>query len=248
MIHDLESLLGIQKIDIKISQLIQSQADFPKNLADLEDTVSKAKSFLDTIAKKIASLETDKKTIQDKVIEAKTALDRSQDRLNSIKTNREYDAVHAEIENFKNVISGADNKIKHIDEEREKQNQALEAATIEYEKVKSDNQGKINEFKGKLSTIDSSIAALNVERVKACADVPKPALRTYEHILKRKKNGKVLSFITIDSHTCTNCFKVLETQLINEIRRGSKIMTCQNCGSIFIWENTAENPEASKLK
>lgn len=246
MIHDLESLIGIQKIDIQISQLIQSQADFPKNLADLEATVAKAKNDVDAITKKIASLEADKKNIQDKVIEAKNALDKSQDRLNSIKTNREYDAVHSEIENFKNVIAGADNKIQHIDSEHEKQNQALETATAEYEKVKTENQGKIEEFKAKLSTIDTSIAALNVERAKACADVPKPALRTYEHILKRKKNGKVLSFITIDSRTCTNCFKVLETQLINEIRRGSKMITCQNCGSIFIWENQPENPKDLK--
>jgi predicted nucleic acid-binding Zn-ribbon protein len=36
---------------------------------------------------------------------------------------------------------------------------------------------------------------------------------------------------------------VLETQLLSEIRRGSKMITCQNCGSIFIWGDNSDEKE-----
>jgi uncharacterized protein len=243
MIHDLESLIQLQKIDVRIHQLVQSQADFPRELAELEAGVSKAKRAVDSVTEKMAALDAEKKSVLEKVEDAKTALEKSQSRLNSIKTNREYDAVHAEIETFKSVIAGADGRTKHIDDEMEKQKQVLETNTAEYERIKSENGVKIADLSSKISSIDSSIAQQKQERDAIGAAVPKPLLRTYEHILSRRKTGKVLSFVNNDTRTCSSCFKVLETQLISEIRRGTKMITCQNCGSIFIWGDDIDGKE-----
>ena len=195
---------------------------------------------MNSINGKITAIEAEKVSILEKAEDAKKSLDKSQERLNSIKTNREYDAVHSEIETFNHVIAGADGRIKNCDAEIEKQKQGLEAATAEYEKVKNENEPKINELKDKLASIDSLIAAQKVERDAIVAVIPKPLLRTYDHILSRKKNGKVLSFVSLDTKKCSSCYKMLETQLINEIRRGTKMITCQNCGAIFIWEENKE--------
>jgi predicted nucleic acid-binding Zn-ribbon protein len=243
MIHDLESLIQLQKIDVRIHQLVQSQADYPKALADLKAGISKAKRAAGSVSEKMAGLEGEKKSEKEKVEDAKNALEKSQVRLNSIKTNREYDAVHAEIETFKSVIAGADGRTKNIDEEFEKQKQALDANTAEYEKIKTVNEAKIADLSTKISSIDSSIAQLKQERAVISGGIPKPLLRTYEHILSRRKTGKVLSFVNNDTQTCSSCFKVLETQLLNEIRRGSKMITCQNCGSIFIWGDNSDEKE-----
>lgn len=254
MIHDLESLIQLQKIDARIYQFMQSQSDYPAALAELKGSVSKAKRSVDSALEKAAGLEGEKKSVQEKVEEAKIALEKSQGRLNSIKTNREYDAVHAEIETFKSVIAGADGRIKHLDEELEKQKLAIDEATAAFEKIKTENEAKIADLSSKISSIDSFIALLKKERDAIIAAVPKPLLRTYEHILSRRKTGKVLSFVNNDTRTCSSCFKVLETQLINEIRRGTKLITCQNCGSIFVWgdnvdskdEDSTENSGQSK--
>jgi predicted nucleic acid-binding Zn-ribbon protein len=243
MIHDLESLIQLQKIDVRIHQFMQSQKDYPAELAELQANISKAKKTVDSIVEKSAGLEGEKKSVLEKVEDAKTALEKSQQRLNSIKTNREYDAVHAEIETFKSVIAGADSRIKHIDEELEKQKTALDAGAADYEKIKTENDTKIADLSSKISSIGSSVAKLKQERDVISAAVPKQLLRTYEHILGRRKSGKVLSFVNNNTHTCSSCFKVLETQLINEIRRGTKMITCQNCGSIFIWEDPAIDKE-----
>jgi uncharacterized protein len=243
MINDLESLIQLQKIDVRIHQLVQSQADYPKELAELMAGISKAKRTVDSVSEKMAGLDGEKKSENEKVEDAKNALEKSQGRLNSIKTNREYDAVHAEIETLKGVIAGADGRTKHIDEDFEKQKLALDANTTEYEKIKAENEAKITDLSTKNSSIDSSIAQLKQERAAISTGVPKPLLRTYEHILSRRKTGKVLSFVNNDTQTCSSCFKVLETQLLSEIRRGSKMITCQNCGSIFIWGDNSDEKE-----
>ena len=106
-----------------------------------------------------------------------------------------------------------------------------------YAKIKSENEPHIVEIKGKIDTLGVSIAELTARRNEIMATVPKAILRTYDYILKRRKTGQVLSFVKGDARTCSVCFKILEPQLINEIRKGAKMITCQNCGSIFIWKN-----------
>jgi uncharacterized protein len=245
MIKDLESLIQLQTIDLRIHELVLSQSNLPRTLSDLERAVSAVQKTVDAVQKQLAANAAEKKSFEEKVADAKTALDKSQERLNLIKTNKEYDAVHTEIENFKSIIAGADSRMKQLSEETDKLHQSLETHKADAEKIKSENEPKISDLKTKIASIDSSIAGIKQERAAITASMPKPLLRTYDHILSRRKNAKVLSMITNDTRTCSSCFKVLETQLINEIRRGTKLLTCQNCGAIFIWSDPEADAKAA---
>ena len=247
MIKDLESLIQLQDIDFHIHEIIQSQRDQPRLLSELERGVSSAQKVIDNVNQQLAANATEIKSFEEKVSDAKSALEKSQERLNSIKTNREYDAVHAEIENFKSTIAGADARTKNLTAETDKLQLSLETHKAEYEKIKGENDPKIAELKTKIASIDSSVAQLRQNRAAIAAGIPKPLLRTYEHILSRRKNAKVLSFVNESHRTCSSCFKVLETQLANEIRRGTRLLTCQNCGAIFVWgEKPSEKVEEKK--
>jgi predicted nucleic acid-binding Zn-ribbon protein len=244
MIRDLELLIQLQTIDLRIHDLIQSQSSLPRSLAELERAIAAAAKTVDAVNSELAANAMEKKSFEEKVADAKTALDKSQERLNSIKTNREYDAVHAEIENFKSIIAGADARKRSLLAEADKLTLSVEEKKTELEKIKAEREPKITELKAQIASIDSSVASLKLERSAINSGIPKSLLRTYDHILSRRKNAKVLSFVGIDSQTCSSCFKVLETQLINEIRRGTKLLTCQNCGAIFVWsEESVEKKE-----
>ena len=247
MIKDLESLIQLQDIDLRIYEIIQSQRDLPRLLSELERGVSSAQKAVDNVNVQLAANATEIKSFEEKVNDAKSALEKSQERLNSIKTNREYDAVHAEIENFKSTIAGADARMKNLAAETDKLQQSLEAHKADYEKTIAENDPRIADLKTKIASIDSSVAQLRQNRAAITAGIPKPLLRTYEHILSRRKNAKVLSFVNESHRTCSSCFKVLETQLANEIRRGTRLLTCQNCGAIFVWgEKPLEKVEEKK--
>jgi hypothetical protein len=245
MIKDLELLVQLQSIDLQIHEQIQSQSELPKALSGLEKAIAGGVKAVENVQKQLGANAAEKKSFEEKVLDAKNALDKSQERLNSIKTNREYDAVHAEIENFKGIIAGADSKSKNLLAEADKLAQTLEGKKEDLDKIKSENEPKITELKAKIASIDSTVAALKLERNGITASIPKSILRTYDHILSRRKNGKVLSFVGVNSKTCASCFKVLETQLINEIHRGTKMLTCQNCGAIFVWEGNSEEKTES---
>jgi uncharacterized protein len=243
MHSDLAALMNLQNIDARINELSQESEALPASLSQLEGTVKKSRESVDGLTKKLAVISAEKKTLETAIADAKSHLDKSQDLLNSIKTNREYDAVHTQIENFKSVVSGGDAKIKKIDQDAAGLQESIEKAKAELDKTMADNEPKISEIKGKMDAIGAAKAKLTEERNAVIGAVPKQLLRTYNHILKRRKNGQVLSFVNADDRTCSVCYKILEAQLINEIRKSSAIIVCQNCGSIFVWKDD-EKPGA----
>jgi len=182
---------------------------------------------------KLSKTQSEVNSFDEQILKSRELLEKSQNRLNSIKTNREYDAVHAEIENQKNSINSVEIRKKNLLDEIEKLNKAIEEKTKEYEQIKSENEPQISELKKKIEAIDSTIASIVKERNEIVPKISKPILRTYDLIRKKRKNGNALSNVT--GKTCAVCYKVLEPQVYNEIKRGRKMLLCQNCGSIFVW-------------
>jgi predicted nucleic acid-binding Zn-ribbon protein len=105
MHSDLEALINLQRIDARINELSQEIEALPASLSQLEGTVKKSRESVEGLTKKLEAILAEKKTLEGAIADAKSRLDKSQDLLNSIKTNREYDAVHTQIENFKSVVS-----------------------------------------------------------------------------------------------------------------------------------------------
>jgi predicted nucleic acid-binding Zn-ribbon protein len=234
MLQDLVLLMQLQEIDLRIKEQELAQENFPVEVTQLEQEITKAKAALDHTNEKLSKATAEKAAFEEQIHKAKDGLDKSQDRLNSIKTNREYDAVHAEIEAQKHMVNTAETRKKNIIEEIERLQEAVNDAQSTYEAAVSNNEPKIKELKEKIAAIDSTIATIVKERDVLVPQIGKHILRPYDLIRKKRKNGKALSLIS-NNKNCSVCFKVLEPQLYNEIKRGLKLIICESCGSIMVW-------------
>jgi len=234
MNQELEYLVQLQEIDLRIREQELAQEQYPTAVTELEQAMLKAKTILDHAEKRLEKAQSEQKTFEDQITNVTAQLDKSQDRLNSIKTNREYDAVHAEIETQKHMLSNAEGRRKTLLDEIVKMQSNVEKCSADYDKIKSENEPQISDLKAKISVIDTTIAKITKERDTIVPKISKQYLRSYELIHKKRKNGKAISIVT--TRTCGACYKVLEPQLINEVKRGLKMILCQNCGSILIWE------------
>jgi uncharacterized protein len=237
MLKDLEYLVQLQEIDLRIKEQELAQEEFPTAVAELKEQIEKAAAELVTIKEKAAAAETDKHNWEAQVQTAQAGLEKSQERLNSIKTNREYDAVHAEIEAQKNIINGAEQRRNKITAEIETLQNAITEKQAEFDRIKEENEPKIQELQQKIDSIDSTIAEITKEREEVIPNILKSTLRQYDLIRSKRKNGRAISLISTNK-TCSICYKVLEPQLYNEIRRQTKLLLCQSCGSLLIWDES----------
>ncbi len=236
MLKDLELLIQLQEIDLRIKEQQIAQEQFPETVSELKNSIADAENDFSSIQEKLQKTASTKEQIAEKVSDIKEHLGKSQERLSSIKTNREYDAVHLEIESQKNMLVNSEHKLQSQDNEIELLTSAVENAQQELERVKGENEPQINELQSKIDAIDSVIEEINKEREKIAPQVSPQTLRVYDNIRKKRKTGRALSIVN-ESKTCTVCYKILEPQLFNETRRGNRILLCESCGSILVWQN-----------
>jgi predicted nucleic acid-binding Zn-ribbon protein len=234
MLRDLEFLMQLQEIDTRINEQVIAKEQLPATMLELEKAIEKAEKALEVATNKQAEAEKEYQTFDDQILAARQGLERSTERLNSIKTNREYDAVHAEIETQKNMVATSESRKKKLTEEVLLLKAAVEAAQKELEAIKEKNAPTITELKSKIDAIDSVIATIVKERDALIPNVKKSSMRTYEQIRARRKSAKIISPVN-HTRTCTVCYKVLEPHIISEVRRSTRLNLCQNCGSILVW-------------
>jgi len=150
MIKDLELLIALQEIDSKIFQQNVASHDFPETVARFTEAIENAAKAVAGVSEKIDAVAADIRAQEGVIVKSKAGLEKSSERLNAISTNREYDAVHTEIENFKNAGTQAEGRLKSLAQQKEQLQEALVVAQQEQEKVKAENEPKIAELKAKI--------------------------------------------------------------------------------------------------
>jgi hypothetical protein len=236
MNDDLKNLLALQDLDIRIIDLENSKELFPKAVQELEQTIEKARKKIKETEEKLAAAKMEKNKIAEQIVISKHGLERSQERLNLIKTNKEYDAVHAEIESQRHLSEQGERKLLKFSTEIETLEKELNEELNAVDKIVAENQPQIDDLKTKIASINGNITEVVTEREKIVPLIPKNHLRIYEHIRKSRKTGKALSIVSHTQKNCSICYQVLLPQAMNQMRKGKDLVYCQNCGSVLIWE------------
>jgi predicted nucleic acid-binding Zn-ribbon protein len=246
MNKDLQSLRKLQQIDLQIFEFNQSKREYPIEVDRLASAIAEAEKSVASVQKKIEDLAAERRNVEEQIVQAKQSLERSEERLNSITTNREYDAVHSEIETHKHVVVNGESRLKNFQEDAERLQTQKKEAEEEVERVRGENGPKIDELNAKIASIDSDIAASKAQRDAMLPGISRQYLRTYDHIHKRRKNGRVISLVSLADGTCAICHKILEPQLLNEIRKSNRLHICESCGSILLWNAEEVNEGAAE--
>jgi predicted nucleic acid-binding Zn-ribbon protein len=208
----------------------------------MEGELEQAQSAIEELQAKISEIANEKASVDTVMEEARQSVERSQSRLSTIRTNREYDALHSEIETNENAITGGKSRLEALEGERTSTEEAIAEAQKSLEELKAENEPRVAELKARIASIDGQKDELFARRKVIEGETSPQFLRAYEHIQKRRKSGKALSFASDESRTCSTCHKVLEPQVVNELRSAKRLNICQSCGSILIWQEEAKEP------
>ena len=114
MQEDLQYLLELSAVDKKVHELKLMKKDLPVRIQSLKDGIEREKANLDRINQAIEDTRNKISENQDMGALEQTALTTSNQRLEAISTNREYDAVHSEIATHKRNIDASQANVIHF--------------------------------------------------------------------------------------------------------------------------------------
>jgi hypothetical protein len=229
---EMEMLLKLQNIDYDLGELERSKDYLPEMIKNLEKEVEDTKEALESSEKELKEQNILHNKMDMELATLNQEMAKFQKQMLSIKTNKEYDALTNEIANRKVKISETEEEIlktlTQIDDLKEK----IKEYKQKLEEVEKSNANQLVHLREELGSIEDKIKIKQGDRKNITVRINKKLLATYERVKKGRGDQVV---VTIRKRACGACYKGIPPQMIQEIRKGEIIYTCDNCGRILIW-------------
>lgn len=237
---ELEPLLKLQEIDLKIKKLETEKTTAPQRLNALKNNLVIREEELKQLNEQLAEVKKRKIDIEDELEMETVRLNKSQQKLTSIKTNREYQALLKEIEEIKKANKTREDEIIAAMEEL-----TTIETSIKIKKCETDDiQKEIDAEQAHLIQIEAELnGQLDIimnERDVVIKDIRQDLLSRY-HFLRDKRGGIVV--VSVTRGVCNGCHMNIPPQLFNELLRDEKIHYCPTCQRLIYAKTNDKNDD-----
>ncbi len=237
MEQTLFSLIELQEIDIKLDKVKEERGDLPERVTTLENSISEKENLIKEQTAEIKNLKVNNKTSELELNAGKSKLNKYQDQLYQVKTNKEYDAISQETENVKKIIDELENSILTVEEKIENLTTSNEEMEKELIELRKDYTESSSELQAKINASSEEENILRQERSIVEKKLTRQHINAYLRIRDAKKGMAVAS---CNGGICSGCYSFVPPQKVVEIRNMKRLYFCESCGRILVWDKNAE--------
>ncbi len=229
----LKTLIDLQGVDTRIAAHEAEAARLPKEIAAIHAEIETAKKDVDAGKARLDAAKKDQRTREKdlEVVQAKRS--KTEGRLYEVKTNKEYSAVLAEIEEIKQEKGRVEEEILVLMESQERLTADIKDADGRFKA--RETQGKQEEaaLQEKLRAVEADLALVRTERAELARQLPAPVLADYDKLLKAR-GGLALAQVA-KPNLCGGCRMTVTPQRLQELRAQSALLPCESCGRYLYW-------------
>lgn len=229
----LKTLIDLQGVDTRIATHEAEAARLPKEIAAIHAEIDEVKKEVDASKTRLDAAKKDQRTREKdlEVVQAKRS--KTEGRLYEVKTNKEYSAVLAEIEEIKQEKGRVEEEILVLMESQERLTADIKDAEGRFKA--RETQGKQEEaaLQEKLRAVEADLALVRSERAELTRQLPVPVLADYDKLLKAR-GGLALAQV-IKPNLCGGCRMTVTPQRLQELRAQTSLLPCESCGRYLYW-------------
>jgi predicted nucleic acid-binding Zn-ribbon protein len=247
VINDLELAIKLQRIDVRAAELRNEIAALPKHIAAIEKTLESHQRKLDADRALLASNQKERRQMDGEAQVQQQKISKLRDQMMAAKTNEQYRAFQHEIEFCEAAIRKGEDRVLELMLEMETLEKNVKAAEDSLKKEREQVEREKARARERTSADQTQLDELMAERKTIVAQMSPQLANNYERI--RKKSPIAVADAT--DGRCSACQLELRPQLFQELRRGDRILQCENCRRMLYYNPPVEfdtdtgAPEAS---
>jgi predicted nucleic acid-binding Zn-ribbon protein len=233
----LRSLQDVLSQKITLEHEIQ---EIPKLLTTREEMLSRLKkTFIDYNQEyeKARSAETE---FRELLAEAELAREKAEKNMDSISTQREYEALDKEIrdtaekeQQYRRDMQREGRILAELDEQMKQSADLIDQQEKELAEQRAGIEADIAEKTRQIKILEEEEQTLT-------RDLDPEVFFKFERIIRNKMGRGI---VAIRGGVCTGCHMILPIQFANEVRLGEKIVFCPYCSRILFYEEVEEGEE-----
>jgi len=233
MNDSITKLLNLQNRDTEIDRLKSETAAIPAHITKLKNEIAANKAALENAKKDLITFQLAKKQKDLDLETREGSIRKHSGDLNAVKTNEAYKALLGEIEKAKQEKSAIEDDVLQLMEQIDQANKIWKEKEASAKGVEAGLQKQISDWESKQKDLESQTVQKQTERESEMTALDKKLVEPYERLRSNKRTNAV---VPIRKEQCTGCHMKVSQNLLNEIRRGQKIMACESCARLVYLE------------
>lgn len=233
MKEQIETLIKLQRIEtdaariqVLINQMARKAEGLIAELDAAEQAINEETVSLEGLRKEYRSQESDAKMNSE-------TIKKNQERLLTVKTNKEYQALLKGIDEIKKKNSRIEDDMLTLLDRIETAEQEVKQRKEEYERLKNRIETEKDTLHSESEQNRERLDQLKNERDQVAAKVDQGLMRKYEAV---KKTDSGPAIVPVRGTVCDGCNMNIPPQMSNELRRFEDLKFCPFCNRIIYSE------------
>ncbi len=236
MLEELELLRDLQELDQELIEKRRGKSLLEQEQATINADLGKVQEMVDRLNAEIEALEGQRKDLAQDMLVEEGNIRRAEERLPTIKTQKEYVALLKEVDAAKKMNKDIREKVERLDaqmaalaaERDEKANQLAELG--------SGVAARQAEIRAAIEACDKVLSEGDGRRDGFLEKLPTPLRKRYEMLLDRRAGVAV---VEARQGTCLGCHMHLPPQLFNSLFNAVDIQSCPHCNRMLFLDPAA---------
>ncbi|MGD8366306.1 MAG: C4-type zinc ribbon domain-containing protein, partial [Desulfobacterales bacterium] len=228
--EQIEILVELQTIETERFQLQRRLEKEPDKLRILDEDLAARGGVLEAEEMGLADLKKDYRTCEADLQINGERIKKLQERLRSVKTNREYQATLKEIDDLKAKNSAIEDRMIEALDRLEDSDRQMTEKKAELDRFAAQTREEKAVIEQEIAEARARLEVLEEQRKQTAGGLDAGLMRTYQRIRAR---GVTVAIAPVVSAVCQGCNMNIPPQMFNELQRFDSLKLCPFCERII---------------
>lgn len=228
----LRTLIDLQVLDTRIAALEGDLARLPRELDAVHAAVEETRKAVETGKARLDAARKSQRAKEKDLEDNRIKRQKYEGQLYQVKTNKEYSAVLAEIEEVKQEKARIEEEILSLMEQQERAAADVKDAEAHFKTCEAQGRTEEARLAEKMRGAEADLGLVRSERAQVARELPAPVLADYDKILRHR--GVAVVEVT-KPNFCGGCHVTMTPQRLQELRQQNALIHCESCGRYLYW-------------